>query len=291
MESTNFPDTASRVAYPLPKFTMDELYEPTMVTIKVNDSESEDNHYYERVFTVQRELISRHSDYFRGAFEGQFAEGLSKTTTITDFHPNTFQTFMDFVFNNEVSQNGDDPTEWGWEYLFSCYIFGDKYDSRGFRNRVFEVIQTKLLVRRPRTYHFPPGKDLTHLWENTSATDSLRKLLIDAYITEYDLLSDSEKQLRILESFPPDLVNQCLIAALRFSSRNECVHCRRGGDGLPCTSTTHTGLETTDLAKGRWCQHHQHNSDEEKQICLWRRDALHWKFVEPVEDEGSSHMS
>ncbi|KAK4496747.1 hypothetical protein PRZ48_012730 [Zasmidium cellare] len=261
-----------KFAYPLPKFNMDELYQPTMVTITVNNWDVPSEGCCTRNFTVQRELICRHSDYFRGAFEGRFPEARSKTITITDTRPSAFQTFMDFLFHNEIFQEDDDPTGWSWGHLFRCYIFGDKYDSRGFRNRVFEAIQTKLLMRQPCSYQFPEGEDLIRVWENTVTSDPLRKLLVHAYVTNYRVLEDDEEQLRIFETFPVEFTHQALIFSKRLTSSNACVHCSRDGDGRSCDNPGHTGFETYDLVE-RWCLYHQHDTDREREICGSRWEA------------------
>ncbi|KAF2160302.1 hypothetical protein M409DRAFT_60007 [Zasmidium cellare ATCC 36951] len=273
-----------RIAHPLPKFDMEELYNPTMVTITVNNEDAKmSSPWQERDFTVPRELICRYSDYFRGAFEGGFAETAEKATMITDVSPEIFEIFMYFLYHNEVAGADDEeePATWAWSFLFWCYVFGDQYDSKGFRARIFEVIQIKM--RQPASYNFPNGKDLEVVMNNLPSSDSLRKFLVAALLTEYDVFDGDDDEVSYAPEMPANFLAESIVLSRRLNSRLICRHCGPHGDFGQCHDKAHSALESRigGLQDRQWCQYHKHDTDLERRVCECRRDTFAWKFKEP----------
>lgn len=139
---------------------------------------------------------------------------------------------------------------------------------------------------QPADYEFPSDDDIQWLFENTRSDDSLRKLLVDAHTTEYDIVGPDEHVKLQLEDFPLEFVQDCLIFSprliSRFGSRLACRHCGPAGDRLPCNSDEHKPQPFEPLDSTRWCQYHEHgDNDAEKEICKARRAANEWKFKDP----------
>lgn len=183
----------------VPDMKLEELCQPTMVSIMIVDGDESETFY------VPRELICTRSDYFRATFKGHFSEGKSLTTTLEDTPIWTFKTFVGWLYTSRLvlpqkpadllgeTSEAKDPTTWPFKTLFELYVFADRFDTRMLRRLVIERIIFKIASGEG----YPELSEIAFLYESLPrASPLIRFICYDAAenLEENDALKGYQKR-------------------------------------------------------------------------------------------------
>lgn len=267
---TSEPD--NRFYNSLPSFDLTELYIPEIVSIRVipeldhDDDDDDDDDEETLTFTVPRELLCANSAYFTGIFKGGFVESETRFTEVRDTDFDIFACFINFLYTrrivsaygwqcNNSHERLDHASTWSFSILFALYIFADKYDSKGFRDAVFEKIQLKTLTRSPGL------PNITTMCQNLLSASPLYRLTVDLRLRCHHDEND-------LHEYPAEFLAECLVLSRRRLEAISCQICGWRGTMLVCDSTTHSRQDVEDQwGEGSWCQFHEHSDGREKRVC------------------------
>lgn len=138
-----------------PTLDLDELCQPTMITLKeANRHEESDGERFE--FQVIGEVLCANSAYFKAALLGEFVESKEKCMTIEDLPSWVVPCFINWLYTRKISLAGHAhpnvsglhlgvSTRWKWRCLAELYVFCNQYDTKGLRDQVLEIFQIRLL--------------------------------------------------------------------------------------------------------------------------------------------------
>ncbi|GIZ44347.1 hypothetical protein CKM354_000754700 [Cercospora kikuchii] len=270
---------------PLPKFDMDEIYDTTLVKIIVGNEKSGI-----KTFTVPREQVCAHSNYLAGALKRDFKESKEKTVKLEEFNPRSFAIFLTFINTCKIalswpstgmtSFNPYEPTTWGFEMLFDCYFLGDYIGARGFRQRIFETIQIKFIDHG----RMPSGAEIREAYEKTPENSQLRRLIVDTAVSR-DVPSSDPVRLYGDEHPPMKFVAEMQLRASKHISALTCYHCSPHTPcDHECESKKHTREDAISDGVLMWCNYHEHDTEEEKELCKWRAKAVQERIAQEARD-------
>ena len=196
-------------------------------------------------------------------FDPDNAESASLSTK-TDVYEQDFEE----INGNRVpvAENPVDPTTWNWARLFKLYIFGDAYDSRGFRNCVMEVIQIKAFQERPKFYIYPSPSQLCIAFNGLPLSSRLYQSLLDMLtylLVPYGTESDYEN------------LPSAVIVASWMMLKHKVGQAPKDDAGMTKLNTPRC-LES--LIKGV-CRYHEHVTEEERRLC-----GLRWEIIRREHD-------
>lgn len=174
----------------------------------------------------------------------------------------------------------DDPVTWYYSDLFDLYIFADKYDSKGMRQAVMEIVQIKIMQCSPRSYYFPANEDFLQIYEKLPASSPMYILLV--HVQAFDVAQDNQTLRQHFESMPADVMSQVLVLMKQMVGCYECSLCRKRKQ---CTDKTHSDIKIKPEKEQRdVCRYHEHTSEEEERLCRLRWIAIREEFGIPGPD-------
>lgn len=178
-------------------------------------------------------------------------------------------------------EDDSQPITWRWRSLFELFVFADRYDARGMRMAVMDIIQEKLLRRDPHEYDLPANESVGWVVSHLLSTSTLRRLLVDVWGTWLSYQSpndDKQAQAEELELLPQSFLLECLVASKRFAFAAYCHECS-GGRSEDCTSTDHDASDALHFVDRDLCTYHEHGDDEEEKVrCVIRWECKRWKL-------------
>ena len=135
------------------------------------------------------------SGYFRAAFTGSFKEAEEKRLHLEDVTKETFDDFVDWLYQRDLGRELSDTDEDGDEDFLNMHeitkvhIFADRYDIPDLQR---DTIDTMFAYFRGRE-DIPTAETIKMAFESLPDTSLLRKLLVHRYCeSKWDLTPEDE---------------------------------------------------------------------------------------------------
>ncbi|CAK1362526.1 unnamed protein product [Cercospora beticola] len=173
-----------------------------------------------------------------------------------------------------------DAMTWPWIDLFELYVFSEKYDTRGLRIKVFDLIQLRM-ARNAMLYEsrwLPDPDDITYLIDNMPQNSKLLQLLSRYY--QAQSARAVERRFPKLCRMPSSFLAQCYLQSMRFMQAKHCPTCQ--ARQRHTHDRAHTWEDTVPAQAIGPCVCHEHGDDlEEAAECQER-----WKVrMQALKDE------
>lgn len=169
------------------------------------------------------------------------------------------------------------PVTWPWEVIIQLYVFGDRYDTKGFRNAIMDVALLKALQIEPRSYLWPDVKDQELAYKRLPSSSKFYWLLLDIGVHEIEPTASFSATQSPAEALGLHLPAEALAILYCLSSRlafklacPACQagrHCGRDHASMPLRATFRTDFTS----------YYEHDSDEEVHACLRKWTELAYK--------------
>ena len=210
-------------------------------------------------------MLTHYSGFFRGALNGNFHEAKTKTVTLADDNPTTFELFVHWLYYQDFpnKNRNDDPELVKSFYskgfpddrkVVKLYVFGDEYEVEHLRRDAIDLLFRSM--EDPNSL-LPYPESTEYAFAHLSADDPMCRLLVDLFC-RYEILDD--------DAGHEEFVN---IAFLQTMWHRYVYFCRT------------KDVDIDD--KLSLCNYHEHATDEEKTTCEEARgeggnvqDDLEW---------------
>lgn len=169
------------------------------------------------------------------------------------------------------------PVTWPWEVIIQLYVFGDRYDTKGFRNAIMDVALLKALQIEPRSYLWPDVKDQELAYKRLPSSSKFYWLLLDIGVHEIEptvSFSATQSPAETLGLHLPAealAILYCLSSRLAFKLACPACqagrHCGRDHASMPLRATFRTDFTS----------YYEHDSDEEVRACIKKWTELAYK--------------
>ncbi|KAH6717639.1 hypothetical protein BKA61DRAFT_732092 [Leptodontidium sp. MPI-SDFR-AT-0119] len=130
--------------------------------------------------------------FFKDAFQGNFAEGSSKTMHLEEDDPEVFKLFVDFLYNSQATYNIPDENSTAFKELlvnyYALHTFADKIgleDLEIYAQRKWcGCIYSEYPVRSKTPWR-PLPEDVKFVYERCPKTSAFRQPLVRIAVDEY----------------------------------------------------------------------------------------------------------
>ena len=124
-------------------------------------------------------MLTDDSKYFRATFNGQFSEAKAKTVHIPDIDPQTFETYVHWMYSSEIVTDDvtpkDDKTDKNsYSGLVKLYAAADRLENTHLRN----CVMTECLILS--TCLIPGVATIQKAYQSTPQAAHLRRFIVDA---------------------------------------------------------------------------------------------------------------
>ena len=162
-----------------------------------------------RTFHVHQELLFKYSSVFKAAFSGECRESSERCMALPEDDPEAVERFMQwFYFKSLDLTKGVCLKTWNerhWQ-LARLNTLADKFDIGLLKNSIVD----ELFAGSKELDSWVPGPPVIgYIYENTTETSSLRKLIVEIYVWQMDYdwytRSDTRAALEIIPTFAADL--------------------------------------------------------------------------------------
>ncbi|KAI9671098.1 MAG: hypothetical protein M1831_005184 [Alyxoria varia] len=132
-----------------------------------------------RKYSIHEGLLSYHSNYFRAAFRGNFAEAQRKTIHLRNDNPRIFELFLMWIYYGKMSHREIDLHFMKQEFDTICalYVMGDKHQITDLKNATINAFYAHQL----RTETIPDIAVVRTVWKNTYEKDTLRSMCVELF--------------------------------------------------------------------------------------------------------------
>ena len=132
-------------------------------------------------FHVHQEILFDYSPVFKAAFSGECRESSEHRMALPEDDPETVEHFMQWLYYNSLGlTKGVCSETWNERYwqLARLNTFADKFDVGLLKNSIID----ELFALAPKSDAIPPQPSvIAYIYENTTQTSSLRKLIVAWY--------------------------------------------------------------------------------------------------------------
>ncbi|KAK5715384.1 hypothetical protein LTR15_010027 [Elasticomyces elasticus] len=159
----------------------------------------------------------------------------------------------------------DDTFVEGKTGKIELHIFADKYDTRRLRNKVMELIQIKSFLVEPTIYLRPSDLDNATVYNSLPESSGLSKFMVDLQVySTVPPRSEAEYD----GTLPPRMLYRLMSQATQLARCFRCADCTTG---QPCDCRSHRDIKSTKAPYvGNLCAYHEHETEEEKKLCIQR---------------------
>lgn len=167
-------------------------YGVEVVTVEVDKGEDETK------FVVHKDLLAKHSEFFRAALCKEWKEGQEKKVPLEEQDPEIFQIFQHFIYSGCIcsNKNGDSGPDsevsWDveWERLGNAWVFGEVILSTSFKDAVVDAIIAKTVTNG----RHPTGLQ-NLIYPVSPSKAGIRTLILDlaVYAWTEDCLEDPDQ--------------------------------------------------------------------------------------------------
>ena len=141
-----------------------------------------------QVFFLHKEILCNVSSYFRAALDGSFAEGLTQQIELPEDDVTVFEYFHAWLYSPigqkfipSASEIDPYTTDIDSELLFDLYIFADVRDIPLLQNYTIDAI-----IYKGEFTDTIFGPLIHHVYDHTTLSSPLRKLLVDWWMDACD---------------------------------------------------------------------------------------------------------
>ncbi|XTI89530.1 hypothetical protein V2W45_1241817 [Cenococcum geophilum] len=229
-----------RQTLPRPSFS---AMSQTIVTLNVGPNE--------QCFHVHRDLLMYYSPYFKAAFNSSF-NAEERAIPIPDVKVSTFYMFMDWLYTERLPRTKKEVDETGVlggrELVSSytglefaeLYIFADMYDVPGLRRQVMDRIFAASVL--------PKYAVVVLAFAKLPTTTPLCRFFVDVYCQRFRESDDDESERKQREKLPHEFLLGVMLRHAKIMGRLRAK-------------------EMTSSYKLHMCDYHEHETEEERQLC------------------------
>lgn len=127
-----------------------------------------------RVFAIHRGLLCDRSAYFNAAFEGRFKEAEEQMMALPEEDAEVFELFQFWLNSDRLLDTGGSVADLSSSLLIGLYLFAEARCIPQLQNMTINALILNIKV----TKEFPAG-DVHRIYDNTTETSPLRRLLTD----------------------------------------------------------------------------------------------------------------
>lgn len=134
----------------------------------------------EQSFTIHEDVLISTSKFFRAACSKVCQEGKEKIVHLPGVKPNVFQVYAVWVYSGKmaINKDGSPDNKPQTMLVLDIWILGDVLDDDLFRNQAM-----KLCIEKFAAWNMLPSvKEVKHVWESTTPSSQLRKMLVDIMV-------------------------------------------------------------------------------------------------------------
>lgn len=149
----------------------------------------------QKLFLVHKDLVTRHSDFFSAALSKDWKENKTRSVTLEEDDPATFEIFSRFLYSGQifiVADAGDGsatkPKTLGaggyneeWNRLTQCWCLGDKLLSSSFKDAITDTAIARLLTTKKFPLSMPQ-----EVYQASSGDSGMRRLMRDVVVWRWD---------------------------------------------------------------------------------------------------------
>lgn len=137
---------------------------------------------------VHAPYLSARSEFFRAALSKDWKEGQSRVIKLPEDDPSTVAQYLDFVYKDRLPTQRKwfpDQAKFMYFALAQLYVYGERVLDVVIRNTIVEhfVSFSNVVNRDLPTHPFYPDPAVVEIvYEGTTATSPMRRLLVDIYV-------------------------------------------------------------------------------------------------------------
>lgn len=151
---------------------------------------------------------------------------------------------------------------WAWCVIIELYRFGDKHDTKAFRNAMMDVALQKAIQSTPRVYLFPARESQKDVYEQLPVSSSLFKLFVD--ISVYELNADNnEDSLQRILMLPQEALALLYCRSSTLARKLNCQLCK----SEQLCENDHASMPLYADFRFDFCRYHEHDTGQEKEAC------------------------
>jgi hypothetical protein len=135
------------------------------------------------------------SPYFNAALTGKFIEA-NGVVILDDENPKTFQLFNGWLYTQVIFQDDELDFQNCFNPLLNLYEFGEKRLISTLQNAVIDTMIRVLSNSKTS----PGANQIREIWERTTESSKLRKVMIDEFIYRTELKGIFDNK---ADSYPP----------------------------------------------------------------------------------------
>ena len=129
-----------------------------------------------RVFTIHKGTLINDSTWFKNLIDGSFKEAGSNDIDLEVEEACVLELYENWVYQHTIYV---DPAQDRLTLLVKSYCFADRYLSHELQNAIADQIfrdahDSKVVLTNPTAVHY--------VWNNTTETSPLRRLLVDSIV-------------------------------------------------------------------------------------------------------------
>jgi hypothetical protein len=200
-------------------------------------------------YTIYKDIICHHSEYFRAAYSGRWKES-DEGVTLEDVEVEVFNLFVHWLYTQEMPDDDESISTVAesevpdMTLLLKCWVFGDWFLAPVFQRVSHNNYVDWFLDCEPEDMSGVKYADI--IWAyNNMPVNCIFAMMIDLQCVVWREHHDGENESRMRSRLPKSFL---LAVMLRH-------------DELKIQNVTKDKL--------RACTYHLHASDEEKQTCQW----------------------
>ena len=137
-----------------------------MVQVKVGPNKT--------VFTFHKDLLCNTAAYFRAALEGSFKEALEQSIEMPEDDPEVFKYFQLWIYTGSILQTYETAKDVGKLTLLKLWTFAEALNVTEIQNAAMN-----LLIDRIEEFGTIPSNLTPYIYEHTSRSSALRKMIVD----------------------------------------------------------------------------------------------------------------
>lgn len=200
---------------------------------------------------MHKSLVCKSSEFFQASVSVQWKEGQYNIVRLPDCTPQTFSTYIGWLYTNEVDFLEQDEKKLAWiekdgtpltqklrltKRAIDCYQLGDMLLDSGFHNAVLD----QLINICQKCNTIPSHESINHAWKTIPHRSKLVNLIVDLYATKVTIKEfDME-----LPRLPVVFVSMVAMAGVRdrqcdgrkLASKAKCHYHKHGSLNESCTS-------------------------------------------------------
>lgn len=157
-----------------------------MITVLVGPEEAK--------FTAHKDVLCARSEFFKIACSKSWREGQEKVVPLPEVEEETFQTYMDLVFNLPIFDGETESLD--SLPLVKFYVLGDFLGDVKAREKALRLLIAERFCPTPETVGF--------IWDHTTSNSLLRQAAYDGVAARVGVIEFARK----VKQYPAEFVQQ-----------------------------------------------------------------------------------